>query len=51
MKIRRVDAELIQKDGLMDRQTDRGGYRQAHLRVALLNFADATQNKITIHFF
>jgi hypothetical protein len=27
MKIRAVDAELIQKNGLMDIETDRGGYR------------------------
>jgi hypothetical protein len=32
MKILRVGTELIQKNGLMDRQTGRGGYRDmAHL--------------------
>jgi len=52
MKIRTVDAELIQTFGLMDRQRwTEGDIDMTQLRVSFLNFADATKNRITIHFF
>jgi hypothetical protein len=51
MKICSVDAEFIQKDGLMDRhRRTEGDIDMTQLRVAFLNFADATKDLIKINF-
>jgi hypothetical protein len=39
MKIRTEEAELIQEDGLMDRQTDREGYRHGAAKSRFSQFS------------
>jgi hypothetical protein len=51
MKLRKVDAQLIQKKGLTERQMDKGDIDMTQLRVAFLNFVDTTKNRMKIHFF